>query len=94
MAFEEDLSVYFDDFGVSFAPDLAAPFQVIFDKAYLSALSQLESSGPMALARDADISTAQIAQGSQGTIAGAAYEVVGLQPDGTGLTLLQLREAN
>ena len=90
--FAEDLSTYFDvtdGFAVT-ATSGAASFPVIFDAAYLAALGNLvESTGPACLARTADVSALE--QGSSITISSVAYTVVGVEPDGTGITLLRLR---
>lgn len=90
--FAEDLSTYFDvtdGFAVT-ATSGAASFPVIFDAAYLSALGGIvESTGPACMARSADVST--LVQGSSITINAVAYTVVGVEPDGTGITTLRLR---
>jgi hypothetical protein len=67
-------------------------FQVIFDNGYQSALGGLvESTGPSALVQT--IYTADLAHGSTLQIACQTWQVVEVQPDGTGMTLLRLREA-
>lgn len=45
---------------------------------------------PVLVVRDAD--AAETAEGSTVEVAGHAYEVVSIEPDGTGLTALVLRE--
>jgi len=69
----------------------AATVPVVFDAAYLSAGGMFESSGPQVTGKSADLASA--VQGSPITINGQAYTVTGNQPDGTGMTTLQLREA-
>lgn len=92
--FAEDTSAFFDVAG-GFAVDAmigASVFPVIFDNAYLASLGGLvESTGPVAQAQSADVAGVQ--QGDTITINATAYTVTGVQPDGTGVTLLQLREA-
>lgn len=73
-------------FGAS--PD---PIPVIFDDAYVSVGGIYESTGPQAQGSTADLAAA--VQGTAITINGQAYTVTGNQPDGTGMTVLQLREA-
>lgn len=90
--FTEDLTAFFDVTG-GFAVNAtvgAAQVPVIFDKAYQSGIGGLvESTGPQCLAKTADV--AAVVQGGTITINAVAYTVTGVQPDGTGLTTLQLR---
>lgn len=89
MAFVEDYAPFFADFSVP-ATLGAATISVIFDKAYIGALMGfVESTGPACLVRDIDIPA--ITQGTSITINAKAYIVTGIEPDGTGLTTLQLR---
>lgn len=102
MSFVEDLTMFFTDFGVYATPSVGAPFMVIFDRAHIEALGgDISGTQPIALAASADVS-ALIAQTSTIVIAGAdhhppragdvTYLIVDVQPDGTGMTTLQLRE--
>lgn len=50
----------------------------------------IESSQPNFLCREIDVSG--IAHGAMMSIKGSTYKVVGVQPDGAGLTLLMLEE--
>ena len=90
--FVEDLSVFFDTtsgFAQSATVD-GDTFPVIFDSGYQSALGGLvESTGPICQAKTADV--ASVVQGATISIGGTDYVVTGVQPDGTGLTTLQLR---
>jgi hypothetical protein len=67
------------------------PVSVIFDDAYVSAGGMFESTGPQCHGKTSDLAAA--VQGAAITINGQAYTVTGNQPDGTGMTVLQLREA-
>ncbi len=90
--FAEDLSAFFDvDAGFAVNATIgAATVPVIFDNGYQSALGgMIESSGPVCQAKRADVTT--VVQGTLITIAAVAYTVVSVQPDGTGVTTLQLR---
>lgn len=93
MAFIEDLAALFDvEYGFAvLATSGAASFAVLFDNGYQGALTGLvETTSPVARARTADISA--LVQGSPITIAGwGDFVINGVQPDGTGVTLLQLR---
>lgn len=90
--FAEDLSAFFDVAG-GFAVNAtigAATVPVIFDNGYQSALGgMVESTGPACVAKTSDV--ASVVQGSVLTIAAVAYTVTGIEPDGTGTTVLHLR---
>ena len=92
--FTEDLAPFLDVAG-GFAVDAiigAATVPVIFDNAYLASLGgMVESSGPQCAGKTSDLASA--VQGTAITINGQAYTVTGNQPDGTGMTTLQLRES-
>jgi hypothetical protein len=90
--FAEDLSTFFDvTSGFATTATLAGqPVPVIFDAAYAGALSGLvETTGPQCIAKTADVAGA--VQGNTITINAVAYTITGIQPDGTGITTLQLR---
>lgn len=90
--FVEDLAPFFDT-ASGFAQVATVSGQsvpVIFDSGYTAALGGLvESTGPICQARTADVE--DVVQGSTITIDGTDYTVTGVQPDGTGVTTLQLR---
>lgn len=91
--FAEDLDPFLDvadGFAVS-ATFGSATVPVIFDAAYVSAGGMVESTGPQCQGKTSDLAAA--VQGTAITINGQAYTVTGNQPDGTGMTVLQLREA-
>jgi hypothetical protein len=91
--FTEDLSAFFDvsnGFAVNATLAGGGVVPVIFDRAYVGLLGgMVETSGPQAMAKTADVST--VAQGSTLVILGTTYTVTGVEPDGTGITVLQLR---
>jgi hypothetical protein len=91
--FSEDLAAFFDTAnGFAQNATLAGGgvVPVIFDRAYVGVLSGLvESTGPQATAKSADV--AAVVQGSTLAIGGTTYTVTGVEPDGTGVTTLQLR---
>jgi hypothetical protein len=90
--FVEDLSTFFDTttgFAVS-ATVLGQTVPVIFDKAYFGAMGGLvESTGPQCLAQTSTV--ASVVQGTAIVINATTYTVTGVEPDGTGITVLQLR---
>lgn len=90
--FVEDLSVFInpDTPGYVLAKVDGVDVGMLFDRAYTGALSGLvESTGPQAVAKSADV--AAVVQGSALVIGGVTYTVTGVEPDGTGITTLQLR---
>ena len=91
--FTEDLSPFLDiaaGFAVSAVIGVAT-VPVIFDATYTSAGGMVESTGPQCTGKTSDLAAA--VQGTAITVGGTAYTVTGNQPDGTGMTVLQLREA-
>ena len=86
-----DLDVYLSDFGedASFSRQGGAPstIKVLFDNDFLTTLG-VETSGPSALCKSSDVSAA--AHGDTLEIGGVTYNITGIQPDGTGFTLLIL----
>jgi hypothetical protein len=94
MPFTEDLAAMFDvDYGFAvLATSGAASFPVLFDNAYQGSLNGLvQDTNPIARARASDV--AALVQGSPLTVAAVTYRIVSLQPDGTGVTVLELRRA-
>lgn len=87
MTFVEDPSFFFADFGET-ATIGSSSIQVIFDREYLAELNMMQGSNPIALCRDVDI--AGISQDSVIVIRGTNFTIREFQPDGTGLTVLQL----
>lgn len=92
MAFAEDLSVYFnlDAPGSRTAVFEGEATLVLFDNAYLDS-SGIATRDPSIHARDADVPG--IAHGSAITVDGVAYRVVAIEPDGHGVSTLQLERA-
>lgn len=100
MAVETDTerSILLSDFGVTatYTADGESPtsITVIFDKTYLGVDAggevTVESNNPVALCRTSDVSDADHA--ATLVINSVTYNVVGVQPDGTGLTHLELEK--
>ena len=100
MAVETDTerTVLLNDFGVSSTytaeGEDAATITVIFDEPYVGVDPDgrvaVESKNPTCLARASDVSDANHA--ATIVISGTTYNVVGVQPDGTGFTELELEE--
>ena len=90
MPFAEDLAPFFapSDFG-SAALWNGAPVLGIFDRVYLEPIgNSVEGTSPVFQCPAASV--VGVAQGDTLTIAGDAYTVRGVEPDGTGLVLLRL----
>jgi len=93
MSFVENRAAFFADFGVT-ATIAGAPVSVIFDNDFLASLG-IESSNPMAYAAASDV--ASVVQGDAVEIPAGPFSeafigtVVGVQPDGTGFTVLELQ---
>lgn len=70
----------------------AASVPVVFDRLYLDALDgEVAGYAPVVTAKDADLMG--VVYGTAITVRGDAYTVTAIEPDGTGLTRLQLRKA-
>jgi len=94
MAFTEDFSPFFVDFGVDVTLDGGAIVEGLFDKAYIEAMGgAIGSTQPIVVMRASDVATHAIAPGFALSVDGVAYTVRDAQPDGTGLTTLLLEKA-
>lgn len=67
----------------------------LFDDEFVSVgeMAPVDSSGPTLIVRSSDAKTHALDQGIEISIDGAPYIVRGIQPDGTGMTRLQLEAA-
>lgn len=92
MPFAEDHSQFLDtdDFATS-ATYNGSTINGIFDDEYVEGLDMVESTGPQFLVRSSDV--AGIAHGAELVINSVTYTVVGVKPDGTGMTTLELTHA-
>lgn len=104
MAFEEDLSVYLDldafadevRFTSGATPAAYAPITCagIFDAPFIDAKAadmQFETSGPQVQVRAADV--VFVKRGDYCLVKGQTYDVVQVQPDGTGMAIVTLAAA-
>lgn len=92
MAFTEDFTVFFEDFGVTATPGSGDAITVIFDRAHIEVLGgQVSGAAPIALAVTADVAD-YVCNSTTLTIAGNTYTLRDMQPDGTGLTQLDLED--
>jgi hypothetical protein len=95
MAFAEDLS-YLEDAARGFAVDAVysvgpATIRGIFDAAYFEPFGgQMQGNSPAFTTKTSNVPSA--AHGQTLTIGGTVYTVVGVEPDGTGVTVLRLRK--
>ena len=85
MAFVENLDVFFSDYGVS-AVVGGVTVSGIFDKAYQESMGIVSGSNPVLLVK----STVSASEGAAVSVDGGSYTVASVEPDGTGLTILQL----
>lgn len=95
MAFTEDLSAFLStsDFAVSALYNGTTTIPVILDTVYYEDQSgQVGTQGttPVATARTADVPG--VAHGTALVINAVNYKVVGVEPDGTGITMLRLEK--
>ena len=92
MAFVEDPTLFFSDFAVAATlQGVAVASGVIFDADYVEPLGNMvEGRAPVATAVSAEIPS--VAQGQSLVIGATTYKVRGVEPDGTGITLLRLEE--
>lgn len=84
-----------DDFGVAITVG-AETIYGIFDKDYLAVSNgevDVESDSPMVLVRSSDVTAQSIAVATSLVISSATYVVTSVQPDGTGMTRLVLRDS-
>ena len=96
--FKDDLTTDLDIFLNSneFAVDviyLAATIQGVFDAEFSSAVEGemgIESTVPQVLVKTSDVSGA--VHGQAMTINSVVYQIIGIQPDGTGMTSILLSE--
>ena len=94
MAFVEDLDLFLSEaeFAVPCTLPGGAVVQVIFDNAHSDALGNaFESSDPQALGKTSEL--LGLSHGAEVLIEALAWSVVGVQPDGTGMTRLLLERA-
>ncbi len=88
----DDLAVLFRDFGTTVQAG-AGTFSAIYDAEFVGvgAESPVESIGPALTCRSSDV--AALAHGATLTVGGASFVVRGIEPDGTGITVLRLERA-
>ena len=89
--FAEDMSVFFSDaeFATPVSFNGGEPVNCIFDNAYLDAQGTAATT-PVLTAPTASLGG--VAYGSAALVGGVAYSVVSIEPDGTGISSVQLRK--
>jgi len=87
MPFTDDTSEFFSDFAeqVTIA---GASVSAIFDSAYTRVGTLLSTTDPALWCKASDVTS--VVRGTAVTVRGVAYTVRDIQPDGTGVTVLQL----
>lgn len=89
MAFSEDLSSFFVDFGVTVTVG-GVSVRGIFDNAFIQALG-ISGTGPVLIVKTASVPS--VAQGDAVVISAVNYTVAEIKPDGSGITVLELDAA-
>jgi hypothetical protein len=89
MAFSEDVSLFFADFGETATWKGSTSITVIFDNAYQLAYGLVEGTNPVILAKAADVPG--VAQGDAISLRSVNYTIADIEPDGTGMTVLRLK---
>jgi hypothetical protein len=92
--FTEELDTFFDtdDFALAATYDASATVNVIFDNAYIEALTGVASVNPVALAKTSDVPAAGV--GKTLVISGTTYTIRNREPQDDGaVVLLQLEKA-
>lgn len=89
--FAEDLSVFFRDFGAQ-ATLGAASVRGVFDNAFEDAGSLgVFGTQPIFTCATGDLAGVQVGQSA--TVQAVAYRIVGIEPDGTGISTVRLERA-
>ena len=84
--FIELYSAYFSDFAVP-ATVAGVATKGIFDKAYQESFGIVAGNNPVLVVKTSDVNAAE---GDQVVVDSNTYIVSGVEPDGTGITILQL----
>ncbi len=84
----EDLVPFFAEFGQACAI-AGGSVTGIFDAQPQQAFGLVDASGPALTIRSSD--WASVTRGESVTVAAVAYTVIGIEPDGTGITILRLQ---
>jgi len=96
MAFTEDLTEFLDTaygFAVTATYNGSTSVNGIFDAEYFepdAGFAGIQSAQPVFLCRTVDVASA--AHGQTLVVASVNYKIVGVEPDGTGMTLLKLEK--
>jgi hypothetical protein len=93
MPFTEDLSVFFrtEDFGTAAVySGSGATINGIFDTEYEEPMGRVQAYKPIFVCRTSDVPTAS--HGQTLVIGAVTYKIRGVEPDGTGITMLRLEK--
>lgn len=83
----EDQSIYVQEFGVD-ATVAAGSVRVIYDRNPETALGMVDQAGPSVSFVSADWPA--VTRGAEITIDAVTFRVIGVEPDGTGMTVARL----
>lgn len=93
MPFTEDMSLYLRtaDFGTAAVySGSGATINGILDADYDEAMGRVQASTPLFACATADVANAT--HGQTLTVGATVYKIVGVEPDGTGMTVLRLEK--
>lgn len=93
MPFTEDMSAYLrtGDFGTAAVySGSGATINGILDAEYLEPMGRVQASQPVFTCSTADVASAT--HGQTLTVGATVYKIVGVEPDGTGMTVLRLEK--
>ena len=92
MPFTEDMTAFFSTAEFATAATVGGvAVNGIFDNAYAMAMGFVAGTSPALLVASASVPSAAV--GDAVTLGAVSYTVAGVEPDGTGVTLLRLQEA-
>jgi len=86
---EDDLPAFFSDFGETAVLEGGGEIQVVFDDEYVAAApmgQEVESSSPQAIGLSSDLEN--VTHDTTIEIRGVTYRIIGIHPDGQGMTTL------
>lgn len=93
MPFTEDMSLYFQtgDFGTAAVySGTGATINGILDAEYDEAMGRVQASSPVFACATSSVASAT--HGQTLTVGATVYKIVGVEPDGTGMTVLRLEK--
>lgn len=90
---DTERTAYLADFGTTITKADASTFTAIFENQFIEAggaIREVESANPVLICRSTDVS--DLVHDSVLTFNSSTFHVIGIEPDGTGMTYLQLEK--